>query len=185
MPTQFTPTEAAALLELSERSIRKEFEHGIFPRRARPRLGLPGLVYLRTLPLLGLNLGVKDRKKVLVAIRKAMKASPSPEAVKLSEVMTIQVGQVVKDLTARTERFVQWKDKLVEDSDILGGEPVFPGSRLSVRHIGQIAERGESTEDILEDYPYLTASDVSFARIFARAYPCVGRPRASRQAPTR
>ena len=35
-----------------------------------------------------------------------------------------------------------------------------------------------------EDYPYLTNEDVELARLFAKAYPHVGRPRA-RQAATR
>jgi uncharacterized protein (DUF433 family) len=59
----------------------------------------------------------------------------------------------------------------------LGGEPVFPKSRLAVRQVGALAERGESTETILADSPYLTARDVEFEKLFARAYPRVGRPR--------
>jgi len=186
MPTpQFTPAEAAALLDLPERQIRKEFEHGLLSRSARPRLALPGLVYLQTVRRLGLTLGVQDRKKILAAIRKAMKAQPRPETVQVSTVMSLHVGRVVQEITTLAEEFEAWKKRLLIRNDILGGEPVFPGSRLAVRHVGLMAERGESTKNILEDYPYITDQDVAFARLFARAYPRAGRPRAPRQAPTR
>ena len=91
----------------------------------------------------------------------------------------------MQEITALAEQFHEWKSRLVTRNDILGGEPVFPGSRLAVRHVGLMAERGESTKNILEDYPYIAERDVAFARLFARAYPRVGRPHATRQTPPR
>ena len=35
----------------------------------------------------------------------------------------------------------------------MGGQTVFPNSRLSVHHIGKIIDRGESLQVIQEDYP--------------------------------
>lgn len=182
---QFTPTEAAALLDLPERQIRKEYEHGLLGRSTRPRLTLPGLVYLQTVRRLGFTLGVQDRKKILAAIRKAMKAQPNPDMVRVSDVMSLHVGPVVEEITALVKQFEAWKQRLVVRSDILAGEPVFPNSRLAVRHVGLMAERGESAKNILEDYPYISERDVAFAQLYARAYPRVGRPRAARQAPAR
>lgn len=66
----------------------------------------------------------------------------------------------------KIDPFEEWKSRLVIRTEILGGEPVFPGSRLAVRHIGGLAARGESLGDILEDYPYLTDTDVEFAKIY-------------------
>ena len=40
-------------------------------------------------------------------------------------------------------------------------------------------------KEMLEDYPYLKAEDIEFARRFARAYPRVGRPRESTKASPR
>ncbi len=67
--------------------------------------------------------------------------------------------------------------RIEENADTNGGDAVFTGSRLSVRHIGKMRERGEAIENILEDYPYLSRSDVEFARIYHNAHPPVGRPR--------
>jgi uncharacterized protein (DUF433 family) len=63
--------------------------------------------------------------------------------------------------------FDHWRNALVTRDDILGGEPVFPNSRLAVRHVGEMARRGASVEEIVADYPYLSRKDVEFAMRFA------------------
>lgn len=52
------------------------------------------------------------------------------------------------------------------DPHILGGEPVFAGTRLSVRHVGKMLSRGTPINDVLADYPYLSKSDAEFAKLF-------------------
>ncbi|MCK6576113.1 DUF433 domain-containing protein [Myxococcota bacterium] len=54
---------------------------------------------------------------------------------------------------------------------------MFPGSRLAVRHIGEMLARGADPAEVREDYPELTERDIEFARLFAVAYPRIGRPR--------
>ena len=176
----FTTTEAAALLDLPERQIRKEFEHGLLSAKIKPRLSFSSLVYLLTVKQIGLELGVADRRRLLKAVRNALAHRAQPEEVPLTTVLTLQIGTVVRDVESKIKAFESWKKKLVCDEGILGGEPVFPRSRLAVRHIGTVAERGEPVERILEDYPYITERDVQFACMFARAYPRAGRPRESR-----
>jgi uncharacterized protein (DUF433 family) len=64
--------------------------------------------------------------------------------------------------------FEEWKaEKVVTDVEILGGEPVFSGTRLSVRHIGRRAEH-DTAATIIEDYPYLEAQDVVFANRYSK-----------------
>jgi uncharacterized protein (DUF433 family) len=74
-------------------------------------------------------------------------------------------------------RFEAWKAELVSNPNILGGEVVFPGSRLSVQRIGGCLARGETLEVFREDYPYLTDEDLDFARIYVKAYPIQSRPK--------
>jgi|1185.fasta_scaffold423952_2 uncharacterized protein (DUF433 family) len=70
------------------------------------------------------------------------------------------------------DRFLTWcEQRISSDLSVLGGEPVFAGTRLSVRRIAEAAERGETVARLLEDYPYLTEEDVAFARKFAIARP--------------
>jgi len=42
--------------------------------------------------------------------------------------------------------------------------------------VGGMLERGVAAQEILEDYPYLEAQDLEFARLHVRAYPRIGRP---------
>ncbi|MDJ0582336.1 DUF433 domain-containing protein [Crocosphaera sp.] len=67
-------------------------------------------------------------------------------------------------------QFAEWKKNLIINDKIMGGEAVFPNSRLSVSHIGGMLEKGESYEVILEDYPYLTVEYLKFAEIYVKTY---------------
>ena len=168
----FTATEAAAFLEFPERQIRKEVEHGLFSTK----LDFSALVYLETLRGLGLNLGVDDRRKLFEIVTREMDRNrTAPDLVFFSPVMILRLGPIVREIRHRVERVTTWKTKLTIDPNVLGGETVFPHSRLSVRSVGALLERGASQESIREDNPYLDHEDLEFARVFVRAYPRVGR----------
>jgi uncharacterized protein (DUF433 family) len=90
---------------------------------------------------------------------------------------TLKVGAIGEELQILVDRFEAWKSGLVSNPEILGGEVVFPNSRLSVQRIGGSLERGETLAVLREDYPYLTDEDFDFARIYVKAYPKQGRPK--------
>ncbi|NEN94555.1 MAG: DUF433 domain-containing protein [Moorea sp. SIO3I7] len=73
-------------------------------------------------------------------------------------------------LLAVIEKFAIWVDSLVRDPKLMGGELIFPQSRLSVRRIAGRLNRGESPEFILEDYPYLSSIDLAFAQLYMEIY---------------
>lgn len=171
-----TPNAVAVLLDMPERQVRKEAEHGILPQATPPRLDFAALVYLRILGLLGLDLGVDGRRDLHRLLAKATQQDPVPETIEWLPLLTLKVGPVVRELTGRIEAFERWKLKLVNNPDVLGSEAVFPKSRLAVRHVGALVEKGHSDE-VREDYPYLTDEDILFAHVYARAYPKLGRPR--------
>ena len=178
-----TAAEVAALTGLDERTVRKDVEHGIFGAANPPRFSFPVVVYFRALVLLGLQLGTKDRKWLYRVIVDGLAARRS--TIEIGSVAELKLGSVKKQVEERLDRFTAWKHRLVNDDHILGGEPVFPGRRLAVRQIGAMLVRGASPEDIREDYPYLTDEDIDFAKLFAIAYPRVGRPRGELEAPSR
>jgi uncharacterized protein (DUF433 family) len=64
------------------------------------------------------------------------------------------------------EKIDEWKRTRVSvDPDVLAGEATFCGTRLSIRHIGKLANRVPA-DVILEDYPYLSPEDIVFAKAF-------------------
>jgi uncharacterized protein (DUF433 family) len=68
--------------------------------------------------------------------------------------------------------FNQWKSGLVTDVKIMGGETVFPHSRLTVRRIGLLLQNGESIDEIKEDYPYLSDDDLKFSLRYFNSLCC-------------
>lgn len=120
-----SPAEAAALVDLPERRVRKEIEHGLIKKTGkgkRPSVGFEALVFLRAVQLMGLDLRVDDRMKVLKSIRSALAHGGLPETVELSSVLRLALGPIVRELTEKLEAFGAWKQKLVVRDDILGGE---------------------------------------------------------------
>jgi len=181
--TELTTSEVTALFDLDERRVRKDVEYGVFGElESPPRFDLAEVVYLYASAGLGFELGVDDRKKLYRMIAAALLAK-KPRELELSAYVVVKLVAAVHDVEARLSDFEKWKKKLVEREDVLGGEPVFPKSRLAVRHIGEMARRGASVGESNSDHPNMGNQDVEFGKRYAAAYPRVGRPRGS--SPTR
>jgi uncharacterized protein (DUF433 family) len=98
--------------------------------------------------------------------------------VEIDNYLVINLGKACKEVKPRVDTYAEGLERVEEKDSILGGAAVFRDTRLSVLHIGKMAERGISVAKILEDYPRLTKGDVEFAKLYYRARPPVGRPRA-------
>lgn len=172
-----TTNEVVALFNLDERRVRKEVEHGVLGGPSPPRYDLSAVVYLLTLAKIGFEITtVADRKKLYALILRGITRLKTP-TIALSPIAELKLGQLRNEVTDRIDRFMAWKRKLLTSDRILGGEPVFPKTRLAVRHIGGMLLRGASVDELREDYPYLSHDDLEFASLYARAYPPIGRPR--------
>lgn len=58
-------------------------------------------------------------------------------------------------------------DRIESRPDVLGGEPVFKGTRISVRHVGKLVKKGVPLAELREDFPSLSEDDLVFAALFA------------------
>ena len=58
-------------------------------------------------------------------------------------------------------------ERIIRDPQICGGEPVFKGTRVTLRTVLASLAEGDSIEEILADYPSLAAEDVRAAIAFA------------------
>ena len=170
-----TSTEAAALTGLDERTVRKDVEHGILQAGSPPRFEEVALVYFRACASFTFHLGAEDRRRLYSDIADAI--AHDLARLDLGPGWSLDVAAIAADLRDRVARFEAWRSTLVTRDDILGGEPVFQGSRLAVRHVGEMLHRGADSAEVLEDYPYLNERDLEFARVYATAYPRIGRPR--------
>ncbi len=57
--------------------------------------------------------------------------------------------------------------RITIDPHVCGGRPCIRGLRIRVSDILEMLSAGASNEEILEDYPYLAAEDISAALEFA------------------
>jgi len=61
------------------------------------------------------------------------------------------------------------QDRIIRDPQICGGEPVFRGTRVTLRTVLASLAAGDSTDEILKDFPALKMEDVQAAIEFAAA----------------
>ena len=74
-----------------------------------------------------------------------------------------------KKMTAATRNPKSYQERIVRDRGTCGGEPIFRGTRVTLRTVLASLAAGDSAEDILADFPSLTAEDVRAAIAFAAA----------------
>ncbi|MBI4772449.1 MAG: type II toxin-antitoxin system prevent-host-death family antitoxin [Chloroflexi bacterium] len=65
-----------------------------------------------------------------------------------------------EDYNALVRQAEEQHPRIVRHPDISGGEPVIRGTRVSVRHIIERTQTGQSVEAILDALPHLTAAQV-------------------------
>ena len=57
--------------------------------------------------------------------------------------------------------------RITVDPDQCGGRPCIRGMRLRVLDVLELLAAGESREQILEDFPYLEAEDITASLLYA------------------
>ncbi|MFY9691550.1 MAG: DUF433 domain-containing protein [Candidatus Acidiferrales bacterium] len=62
-----------------------------------------------------------------------------------------------------------YQERIVRDAGICGGEPVFKGTRVTLRTVLASLAAGDTIEEILADFPSLKIEDVRAAIAFAAA----------------
>lgn len=83
-----------------------------------------------------------------------------------SEFSTLYYTELVtKEQTANHE----FGERIVRDRKICGGEPVFRGTRVTLKTVLASLAEGDAVEEILADFPTLTAEDIQAAIRFAAA----------------
>ncbi|HEY0094964.1 MAG TPA: DUF433 domain-containing protein, partial [Archangium sp.] len=145
--------------------------------------GAADVFYLRLISELRFALTKSDRKQLflLIARNKDEQGPWKFQADRLTltgRVPTdIWTTQLARELTHRLKLFLQGKRRVVSHPDILGGEPVFEGTRISVRHVGQLVKKGVPETELLEDFPALRKRDLEFARMYTALGRSPGRPK--------
>ena len=108
----------------------------------------------------------------------ALATSPGKAVLSVDEgLVKVDLQEPRRDLAASLRELRRARSLVVTYPEILGGDPVFRGTRVPVHVIAAMLEPGSTEADILKGYPRLTAEMVRLAPIYAQAYPMRGRPR--------
>lgn len=72
-------------------------------------------------------------------------------------------------MSGPTGNLKNYEERILRDAAVCGGEPVFKGTRVTLRTILASLADGDSSEEILKDFPALKPEDVQAAIAFAAA----------------
>lgn len=177
----FTPAEASAIVRLPLKSVHKVIDSRLIrPHRVRRGgqvqrlLTFEQLVYLR-LEAEGLRLlPVPSRREVAGAIE----SSPGIDGLSIAggSALFIQVKQARKHVERELKRVRKVEEMVISDPEIMGGTPVFRGTRIPVELVAAMSAQGATIEEILEGYPALRQEHVEAAPLYVAAFPRRGRP---------
>ncbi|RKH30529.1 DUF433 domain-containing protein [Corallococcus sp. CA041A] len=184
--------ELAALAEVPSRRIWQELEEGILPGRAKGRsrhcFGPRDVFYFRLVRHLekALTLSPSVRRELHEAIAgvhddRESHASPWRKTDTGWEFTSVQASfdarQPFAESVKQVRLFIHGKRRIESRPDVLGGEPVFKGTRIAVRHVGDLLLKGVPRTEVREDFPRLDDEDLAFAVLFAQLPRPQGRPR--------
>ena len=179
--TLFTPTEAAVLTQLSVKAVNNAIDKKTIPAVSGRRAGhATRLLDLRALMSLALERRLADRfvPELRREVFDALATAPRNRVSLEGGFLIIDLREPRRELATALRALRRARDVVVSDPDILGGAPVFRGTRVPVHLIATLIGQGSTETDLLEAYPRLTAEMVHLAPTYAAAYPLRGRPRA-------
>jgi uncharacterized protein (DUF433 family) len=83
-----------------------------------------------------------------------------------------------RETVERNVTAYRWgKERITSSPDVLGGEPVFRGTRIPLEHVVALFRKHVADEEIAEDFPALDERDLAYARLAARLGQPPGRPK--------
>ena len=113
----------------------------------------------------------------LIDLQKLMRREGSAPDMLIHEgVVTVDFGPILKRTREALERLSEARDMVVISPEILGGTPVIKGTRVPVYDVAAVAAQ-VPIDEVLKDYPSLSADQVDLAKLYAKANPLRGRPK--------
>lgn len=182
--SNLTVNEAAELSGVSLRSIEKAAEEGIVTKKLlkgtlRPvraaHVPLQIVAYASVMKRVqGIRMDIKTKRRLFSCIKgfgdELGAFEPMPG-------LRLSVDTLAADEWARARRYVWAKAEHLESrDDVLGGEPVIKGTRITCRSVLGKVEAGDTIDDLIADYPEIPREAFEAAVTYAKTHPRRGRP---------
>ena len=177
--TEFTAAEASWITGLSVKAVNKAIEDAAVPVRT-VRTGKLHRRYVSYASLVCLQLHAGGLKQLPLRIRREVfrqvLKQPQQKQFKYTEALIIDVAAARMKLSSKVQELEKAAGIIHSDPEIMGGAPVFHGTRIPVYLIADMIAQGAEIEEILEGYPSLTRGLVELACVYAATHPKRGRP---------
>jgi len=119
----------------------------------------------------------KEMIKSLIDLQKhGGKRDPEADMSIRDGVVTVDFGPILKRTHEALKQLSEARDMVVVSADILGGIPVIKGTRVPIYDVAAVAAH-MPFDEVLADYPSITANQVVLAKLYAKANPLRGRPK--------
>jgi len=178
--TLFTPAEAAVLTRLPLKAVNNAIDKKTVSTVAGERAGhSTRLLDLRGLMSLTLERRLADRfvPELRRELFDALAGAPRNVVSLAGGFLKIDLREPRRELANSLRELRRARQLVIADPDIMGGDPVFRGTRVQVHLIAGLKAQGESEDDIFASYPRITLEMIRLASVYAAAYPLRGRPR--------
>ena len=192
MPELFSVNEAAAIAEVSPETIRTALEKkSVKPshqrktgKAVRHQFSVGDVLFIKLLAEFPFPLSKHDKHSLAEVLARGNRRA-SPWSVKGVDLVyrsgDVQLSVQCKPFRKIVERNLatfRWgRTRVVSSPEVLGGEPVFRGTRVSLRQVAALFRKDVSEKEIIEDFPQLSARDLAYARLFSHLGEKPGRPR--------
>ena len=192
MTELFTVNEAAAIAEIPPATIRTALEKkSVTPsqqltagKAVRHKFSARDVLFVKVLFEFPFPLSKQDKQSLAEVLAHGSRQAEhwslrGPDLVYRSGEMQMFVEfKPFRKTVARNLASYRWgKRRVVSSPGVLGGEPVFRGTRIPVEHVASLFRKGVSEREIAEDFPALDIRDLSYARLLSRFGGKPGRPR--------
>jgi len=192
MSELFSLSEAAAIAEIAPDTIRTALEKKSVTPSHRNRVGnsvryhfsAGDILFVKVLTEFPFALSKHDKlslSKVLAGGNKqaACWSLRGSDLIYQSAELRLSIGikKIRQTLASNLALFRYGKRRIRSSAEILGGEPVFGGTRIPLRHVASLFRKGVPEKEIREDFPYLAPRDLEYARLASRFLDKPGRPR--------
>lgn len=185
---RFTPAEAGVVSGLGRKAIDNAIDKRVVPivampsvdpadpdgtRRQRRLISRTDLLWIYVNSRAGGAIPAEAR----AALYERFAANARAQKFRVSDLVIIDIAAARREVEARESALDRAKARIVSDPAVIGGEPVFVGTRVPVYDVAASLDKGISRERIRVAYPVLDEDALDQALLYAEAFPPRGRPR--------
>ncbi|APH74867.1 DUF433 domain-containing protein [Aquibium oceanicum] len=171
-----TANEAASVTRVPLKQVHRIIDAGLLRGRVEMRRGSrvivgTGLVGLRLAWLTADTLTPTARRRI---VERAIATDAA--SVVAADPLKVDLKPIAAEVKIGLARLRKAKAMVTCDADVLGGQPVFAGTRVPVHDVADMLANDDTVEAIHSAYPQLTLDQIGLAADYALSYPRRGRP---------